>query len=67
MVNIDIIFKIDIVIAIAFANRRRKAINHSLEINEPIYLYWCISQILGTNICWLTFLVESDRQRSDRG
>ena len=32
------------------ANRCRKVINNSLEINDPIYLYWCFSQFLGINI-----------------
>ena len=46
-------------------NKCSKVIKHSLEINEIIYLYWCISQVLGKNICCLTFLIESDVKRSD--
>ena len=41
-------------------NRCRKVINHSIEINDLLYLYWCISQVLGISIFWLTLFVESD-------
>ena len=36
------------------ANRLKKVIKRSLEINEPIYWYWWILLVLGTNIHWLT-------------
>ena len=46
------------------SNRWRELIKHRLDINEIIYWYCWISQFLGTNIHWLTSLVESDGKRS---
>ena len=53
VVNSPIIYSV-------IANIFRKVINHSLEINEIIYWYWWISQVLGINIHWLKSLIESD-------
>ena len=48
------------------ANTWSKVISNVFKINEPIYWYWRLLQFLGTNIHWLTSLVEIDGRTSDR-